>query len=110
MKPASRFGERGGAGFSHALAVDRGATAAVATGGFDGAGLTQLGIDARFERGAAFRRGHVDIAIGNANGHGLLSRRFCGNGRCDGSKGDQGESETHGILRFCERVSVGRCR
>lgn len=93
------FGERRDADIGNALLVDHSAAEGVTTGAFELAGLTQLGIDARFERGAAFGAGHDDITIGDAQGDGFRSQR------ASGGKGDQGEDETHGKYSGIERVS-----
>ena len=64
----------------------------VAGGGVELAGLAQLGIDPRFERGAAFGGGYIDIAIGDAHRNGFLTGLRGGESR--GSH--DGESDSGG--------------
>ncbi len=101
------FGECCGAPFGHALAVHRRTGVGVARGGFERAGLPQARVDARFERGAAFGGGHIDIAVSDLDGDGLVTGR-CGKSRRGHSgKGKQGESETHGKTPKVERGVSG---
>lgn len=98
---ALEFGLRRGAGFGQARAVDGGTAQRVARGALIGAGLLEAGVDAGFERGAAFGGGHVDIAVTDPHDDGIS-----GSGRSEGGEGQKRKSETHGdILRIDERVS-----
>ncbi len=98
------FGQRCGAGFGNALLVEGATAKGVARSAIALAGLTQLGVDARFDDGAAFGAGYVDIAIGNAQGDGFLTGLRGGNGKRRGDEGDQGKNETHGMNSGVERV------